>query len=99
MMAAAVGGQEGPAAALRPVEHAGQIDAGLADQPAAEFDRETRGRQQRRRIAQRVVELGRDPVDVERNIAWPARNVETTAEVKLRERSADRLRNVACMGD
>ena len=77
---------------------AGQIDAGFADQPTAELDVKPRRRQQLGRVAQGVVERGRDAIDVERLVARPAGDVEPAAEVELGQGQADRLGDLAGAG-
>jgi hypothetical protein len=80
-MPTAIGRQESVAAAFGTVDDAGQVDAALADQPAAKLDRETGRGEQRRRIAQGMIERGGDAVDVQRLVARAAGDVETAAEV------------------
>ena len=52
-------------------------------------------RQQRRRVAERVVERDRDAVDVERLVAGAAGDVESAAEVELGDRLADHVGDLA----
>src|SRR5438046_4412472 len=99
MMTTAIRRQEGVAAALRAVEHPRQIDPRLADQPAPKLDRKAGRRQQRGRVAERIVERHSDMVDVERAFAWAAGDVEAAAKVELGNGDADRLGDFSSVGD
>src|SRR4051794_13016975 len=77
---AAVGDQEGLAMADLAIDHAGQIDAGLADQPPAELKRELRISEDRRSARQGLVQWPADGGDIERPIASKIGNAEAAAE-------------------
>jgi hypothetical protein len=86
MVHAAVGDQEGLAVAELAVDDPGQIDARLADQPAAELDREGGVGQDRRPRRQPLGERLAHGLDVERRLAVEIGKAEAAAEIDQRRR-------------
>ena len=83
-MEAAVGDQEGLAAAFLAVDDPGQIDPRLADQPAAELDRESGiGERILGRSARVFASAAPTAIDVERLLAGEIGDAEAAAEIDL----------------
>ena len=85
---AAVGDQEGLAVARLAIEDPGQIDPGLADQPATELDRKFRIFKNLMRGALACAERAPTALDVERLLAVEIGNAEAAAEIDERRRRA-----------
>ena len=92
-MQAAVGDEEGLAAAVLAVDDAGQIDARLPDQPAAELEDEFRPGERRGNLVQLLAQGLAERLHIELLVAREIGDSETAAEVDLRRSRAGGLRN------
>ena len=91
MMQAPIDDDKGFALADLYVDYAGQIDARLPHQPAAEFDREMGGFEDVGQRLQRPFEGDADGADVERDVAGKVSKAKAAAQIDQRRRDADRF--------
>src|SRR5215207_10482703 len=99
VLKATIRDQESLAAALLAVDNARQIDARLADEPAAKLDRKLRLRKCLRPFCQSPGERCSDGFDVQRPVAGEIRDAKASAEVHLGRVCTGLRRDFGCKPD
>ena len=99
MLEAAVGDEEGLAAALLAVGDPGQINTGLADEPAAQLDDEPGGTERCRAFGEHVPERLTHRIHIHRFFARKIGNSEPAAEIDLWRLGTGGVGDLARKGD